>query len=85
VSSFLIVFDRELGELLEMTEFDTARQAEDERIQLELAHRREPSIEIVVLEADSREQLRSTHARYFGSRGLEDLARAANPGRKPRR
>ena len=77
MSSFLLVFDREIGQLLEFRKLENAKTAEEERLQLELEHRCEPGFEIVVLEAESQEQLRSTHARYFGSAGLEDLAKAA--------
>lgn len=77
MSSFLIVFDRERGKLLQMQAIDSAKEADTERVELELKYRFDKSIEIVVLEASSEDQLRSTHARYFGAVGLEDLAKAA--------
>jgi hypothetical protein len=81
VSSFLIVFDRERGTLIKLSELSSSREADEQRFQLELEYRGQPGMEIVVLEAESQEQLRSTHARYFGSSGLEDLAKAATPKR----
>jgi hypothetical protein len=77
MSSFLLVFDRDRGALLELRELGDARDAEHKRIHLELTHRGNAGIEVVVLEAESIQQLRSTHARYFGATGLEDLAKAA--------
>ena len=77
MSLYVIVFNRERGTLVTMHRVDSQKEADSERIQLELEHRHQPEIEVVVLEAASEDQLRSTHARYFGSGGLEDLAKAA--------
>lgn len=60
-----------------MHRLDTQKEADEERLGFELKYRHDKEIEIVVLEAASEEQLRTTHARYFGSNGLEDLAKAA--------
>ena len=75
MSLFLIVFDRVEGELRDLIRFEVRSQAEHRRIELEM--QADEETEIVILEAASEQQLHETHARYFGSRGLEELAKAA--------
>ena len=65
MSSCLLVYDRARGELLTEREFSDNDAALAERFRLEREHTRDKNIEIVVLEADSAEVIRQTHARYF--------------------
>ena len=65
--SYLIVYDRSSGELLELHEYapeDRARAMAD-RFKIEARERQNPSVEVVVLSASSREALERTHSRYF--------------------
>jgi hypothetical protein len=62
---FLLVYDRRRGALLETRPFDDRDAAFHARFEAERAHRTNPTIEVVVLSADSEEALRRTHARYF--------------------
>lgn len=75
---FLIEYERLTGTIqlqrFDDSQADKARQA---RLNLELARAAENlPREIVILEADSEEQLRRTHSRYF-----ESLNQLANPDR----
>ncbi|MBL7256071.1 hypothetical protein [Paractinoplanes lichenicola] len=65
---YLLIFDRLHGELLEEREFLDGDEALEARFAAEREGR--PShVEIVVLSADSREDIRRTHSRYFMSLG----------------
>jgi hypothetical protein len=74
---FLLRYDRRRGELLSIAEFggrDFA-SANSEMLKAETA---EPDLEVVLLQAESEEQLKATHGRYFGEfRELGDLAQTA--------
>src|SRR5687767_4569638 len=72
--SFLLVYDRHAGELLECQEFSgTEReQALQEPFARERRYRTDPNIEVVVVTAASREVLEHTHGRYFKT--IEELA-----------
>jgi hypothetical protein len=61
---FLMLYDRQRGQLRSLREYpDTQREhAEDERLTLELDH---PDLEVVLLEAASEADLQKTHSRYF--------------------
>jgi hypothetical protein len=72
---FLLVYDRLLGELIEEREFADRSEALKARFAAERAGR-PGHIEIVVLNADSPEAIRRTHARYFQS--VEELARGGS-------
>ncbi|MFN8755282.1 MAG: hypothetical protein ACK5YB_06995 [Burkholderiales bacterium] len=75
---FLIEYERSTG-IVEMHRFDKsgAEEARRARLSLELKRAAESvTREIVILEADSEEQLRRTHSRYF-----ESLNQLANPDR----
>lgn len=67
MKQFLIVFDRQTGRLVELREFEA--EEEDKafavRFERELAERSRPNIEVVLLGAESLEQVKTTHARYF--------------------
>jgi hypothetical protein len=78
MKSFLLVYDRHIG-LMSIQEF-----AEDDR-QSAVAARRAAEIEfqgqeIVLLEAHSLDDLKKTHARYFGKKALDQLAATASGG-----
>ncbi len=69
MSYFLLLYRRSKGELIEIDEFppeqrETAFQL---RLEREIAHRRNPDVEVVVLSAPSRADLERTHSRYFKS------------------
>ena len=77
MSLFLLVYDRKAGRLVSVERFGTGDQnaAEEARLALEL--KRDQNLEIVILEAESAAQLRTTHARYFGSEGMDALAESS--------
>jgi hypothetical protein len=62
----LIVYKRETGDVTIDRYDDDARQlAQEHRFGLEIEHRLEPHIEVVLLRAPSEDVIRRTHARYF--------------------
>jgi len=64
---YLLVFNRRRGELVrEIEEFADQRVAMAERLRLEIENKQNPDLEIVVLGAESRAAMESTHSRYFG-------------------
>jgi hypothetical protein len=67
MKSFLLVYSRKSGKLLEQREYDERARPEalKDRLDLELHHRGNPDIEVIVLNAESHEALLQTHARYF--------------------
>lgn len=72
---FLLVYDRSTGRLLRAPrEYPSAQRdaAMRERFALELENRERPEVEVVVLGADSLEDLQRTHSRYF--RTVEEIA-----------
>ena len=73
MKSYLLVFDRLRGVLLEEREFDDRSEALKARFAAE-REGRPAHIEIVVLNADSPEAIRRTHARYFQS--ASEMARS---------
>jgi hypothetical protein len=86
---FLVVFDRAEGRLCRLTEYASSAGALQARFDAEKLHRAHPDIEVVVLSAPSKADLRRTHARYFqdvrqlASRGLDrvsDVRRGAGHG-----
>lgn len=75
---FLIEYNRSQGKIVTDREFDDfdRRKAEEERLRIELTLNHQGlNHEVVLLEAASREQLRTTHRRYFG-----DLEMPCEPG-----
>lgn len=76
MTSFLMRYDRRTGDL-EVTEFagENARQdALTARVQAE-SERASADVEVVVLAADSLDELKRTHGRYFKS--VPELVRSA--------
>ena len=65
VAHFLIVYDRNAGELVRQARFETSADAMQARFAAEAEFRGRPEIEVVALVAESDEALRRTHARYF--------------------
>lgn len=63
---FLVVYNQLTGEV-ELQEYadDAREEALERRFALELEHRLDPHIEVVLLGARSEDVLRRTHARYF--------------------
>ncbi len=72
MSHFLIIYDRAAGQLLRQERFDHAADALTARFDAERVYGDRRNIEIVALSADSEDDLRRTHARYF--LGLDELA-----------
>lgn len=71
VAFFLIVYDQRAGKLVRKIEYgdadrDAALQA---RFDLELRHRLDPNLEVVLLGAKDEDTLRQTHGRYFKTVG----------------
>ena len=72
----LLVYDRRRRTILRGEAYadDELKRAVNERLAEEIAHKADPNIEVVLLEADSRETLLSTHARYFKT--VAEIARS---------
>lgn len=76
MTSFLLKYDRRTGDL-DVTEFvgaDARQEALSARVRAERT-RSSSDVEVVVLAADSLDELKRTHGRYFWS--PSDLARNA--------
>ena len=74
---FVLVYDQRLGKLVApIEEFEDTELGMARRFELERKFRDDPKIEVVMLGADSEEQIRSTHSRYFKTTAelLADLA-----------
>lgn len=71
---FLLVYDRTAGALLEERQFGQRVEALQARFAVEKLHRTESdNVEVVVVGAQSKNDLLRTHARYFMT--VEELAR----------
>ncbi|RQX07558.1 hypothetical protein DLJ58_21245 [Micromonospora arida] len=73
MGNFLMVYDRAKGDVLRLDRFPNQEAAMRQRFALERSNKDNPDIEIVVFVADSEDELRRTHARYFKS--FSDLVR----------
>lgn len=62
---FVVAYKRSAGKLLELGEFDTAKEAHARRMELDLQYRTDHDVEVAVLGSDSLDQLKRTHSRYF--------------------
>jgi tRNA pseudouridine-54 N-methylase len=73
---FVVVYNQASGDV-SVEEFPEAsgRAALDRRFELEAANRERVEVEVVLLGAESRQDLSRTHARYFKS--IEQLAAAS--------
>ena len=69
MKSFLLVYDRAAGTLLECQEFDADQRDEAlrQRFEREVRYRTDQNIEVVVLGAESKDVLERTHGRYFNT------------------
>jgi hypothetical protein len=75
---FLIEYDRNLGEVVTIREFDDSARdhAENSRLEIELKlNRLGTEREVVLLEAANEKALRRTHRRYFAN--LAELMKAS--------
>jgi hypothetical protein len=74
---FLLIYDRARGLLLERPKaFDDSKDAMRERNARELAELQNPQVEVVVLGAQTLDDLMHTHSRYFLS--ADALIRSAS-------
>lgn len=64
---FLVVYDRSRAHTVDLVRYEASqrRSALQARNDRELQELENPEIEVVILEADSEDDLRRTHARYF--------------------
>ncbi len=64
---FLIIYDRRKGRILELHEYgpEEAAKASADRFERERVERADANIEVVLLGADSLDQVKATHSRYF--------------------
>lgn len=71
MKTFLVVYSRSRGKLLEIREYDESERerALSDRFERELRESGDPDIEVVLLGASSREALERTHSRYFRTPG----------------
>jgi hypothetical protein len=75
---FLLVYDRDAGTLVRTRSFANRANAMKARFLAEAEFRDRREVEVVVLDAESKEALVHTHGRYF--LGLTELAdRIAKP------
>lgn len=72
MSHFLLVYDRDTGNLLRNQRYGDSSSALAARFEAEAEFRGRSEIEIVALGAESEAALRESHARYF--LGLPELA-----------
>jgi hypothetical protein len=74
---FVLVYDRGRGSIVLERRFEQADRelALQTRFAEELTYKADPNIEVVLLGADSRETLLTTHARYFKT--VAEIARSA--------
>lgn len=75
MNHYLLVFDRQAGQILHSEMFVQRAAALRARFAAEREHRDSPHVEVVVLGAASWEDLRRTHGRYFEQ--THDLAATA--------
>ena len=66
---YVLVYDQARGQLLEIQDFgsDGANAALARRFELDREYAASPSVEVVLLSAESQDALRRTHGRYFKS------------------
>lgn len=72
VAHFLLIYDRDAGQLVRQEAYETSVDAMQARFAAETEFAGKPEIEIVALVAESEEAARITHGRYF--LGLTELA-----------
>jgi hypothetical protein len=72
VAHFLLIYDRDAGQLVRQEVYETSVAAMQARFAAETEFAGKSEIEIVALVAESEEAARVTHGRYF--LGLTELA-----------
>lgn len=74
---FVLVYDQRTGQLSDLEEFPegSGAAALQRRFELEHQNLEQAELEVILLGAESREDLERTHARYFKS--VEQLASAS--------
>jgi hypothetical protein len=65
VKYYVLVYDRSKGRVLEDREHVERERALEDRARAIALHIAEPTVEVVLLGATSREELMRTHSRYF--------------------
>jgi hypothetical protein len=67
LKSFLLVYDRSVGRLIEEHTYaqDERARALEELFAREMKEKDRPNIEVVLFSAESRDALKKTHGRYF--------------------
>lgn len=73
---FLLLYNKESGDLVTLQEYENSREALKERFALERQYRDQPEFEVVVLNADTVSSLEATHSRYFPEALSEKLGQA---------
>jgi hypothetical protein len=72
---YLLIYDRQQGRIIRQAEFSHADEALTARFDAEREFSGKTEIEVVVLGADSWQDLTRTHSRYF--KGVHELAEIA--------
>jgi hypothetical protein len=72
MAHFLLIYDRDAGEIIRKQRYEHRSDAMEARFRGEQEFAGRPEIEIVALAAESEQDLMRTHARYF--LGLTQLA-----------
>ncbi len=65
MAHFLLIYDRTAGELIRQQRYADAAAAIAGRFAAETEFADQPEIEIVAVTAESEDELRTTHGRYF--------------------
>jgi hypothetical protein len=65
MAHFLLIYDRDAGRLVRNEEHVNAAAAFAGRVLAETEFANQPDIEIVAVTAESEDELRATHGRYF--------------------
>jgi hypothetical protein len=65
VAYFLLVYDRDAGRLIRLERFRADAEALDARFRAESEFRGRSEVEIVAMTAESEDELKRTHGRYF--------------------
>lgn len=77
IKHFLLIYDHEIGKLLDVLEYGSDSDAALKRYgELEAEHRDEPKMDIVLVGSDSLETIKVTHRNYFSEgQSLADIER----------
>jgi hypothetical protein len=70
---FLIAYNRAEGVLVSEAMYRDAHEAAEAYTALELEHKHDSNMEIVLIGSDSIETVRQTHSNYFSESSLDDL------------